>query len=488
MQGSEASAVDTEHPRPWSWLKNPWLLLIIGGTTALILWMGCGVWIEHRRAKVLAELQATPGIEVTCFGIGRYPIWMPAWLGDQTHEVWDSRIVDEPLFVDVLEPPTERQLNLLLRLPLIRTIRFGENSNVSDEALRTLCESQHIEAFDFDRPRQLTHQQYEALSRNPNLKELLQIKGPFDQAAVQALGHMQHITQLKLVGPLSDTVRATDLGQLTHLWCLDWDDSQLTDEQVSDLAGFPSLRYLILHKTLLTGKSWAALGSLHIQLLYLDSPYIDDRLADELARISEITTLKLRGGQFSDQALRKLLESSSLESMNTETRELSLDTAKLIGNSASLVSLAVRGSPQIDDQILKAIVHGQMSGLNILNSSITDAGVEYLRLCSASLRSLGLANSRITDRSVGTLSELEHVRSLDLRNTAITDDGLRQYSQATNFFSLERLHLGGTQVSAAVVKELMEKHLLLVVYGVDGIEAGDDADPWFRPLDASERP
>ncbi len=487
MQDSETSSVDAEHPRLWSWLKSPWWLLIIGGVTALLLWVGCGAWIEHRRALALAELEASPGIEVDILGVGRYPVWMPVWLGNQTHEVWDSRIVDQPLFVNVLEPLTERQSSLLVRLPSIYHITFSDGSYVSDEALLTLCETQHFGVLEFGRPRQLTHRHYEALARNPNLNELSQIKGPFDQAAVQTLEQMQQLTQLELVGALSDTVRATGLSRLPHLYYLAWHDSQLTDEQFSDLAGSPSVTTLKLYKTQLTRRSWAALASMHVDFLHLESPHIDDRLADELARNFKITNLKLRGGQFSDQALRTFLESGRREFVDTQTEDVSLDTAQIIGNTPSLACLAIRGSRQINDEILKAMVHEQLSELSILNSSITDAGVEHLRLCSG-LRSVGLANSRITDRSLKVLSELKTIHRLDLRNTTITDDGLRQYYLTTDLMSLQRLHLGGTQVSAAAVKEFQQKHSKVVVHGVEGSEADDRAEVWFRSLDVSDGP
>ncbi len=489
QQDEETSPGTTDRPQTtmWSWLMSPWLLLILGSVTALLLWVGCGVWIEYRRAAVLAELRASPGLDVRDLGDKRYPVWMPTWLGDQLQNIWDPRIVDVPLVVDVLEPLSERQLDLLVRQPSIYRMLFSDGSHVSDEALLTLCETQHFKMLEFGRPRQLTHKHYEALTHNPNLEALWKAEGPFDQTALNALERMRQLTDLELAGPLSDAVRVTGLGRLPHLRNLEWQDSQLTDEQVPDLAGFPSLSLLALHKTLLTRRSWAALGSMHIDQLDLESPHIDDHLADELSRNPNLRSFRLRGGQFTDRALRRFLEGGQRESVDTETGDLSLETAKLIGSVPWLRRLEIRGGPQIDDEILKAIAHEHLWTLSILNSSITDAGVEAL-LHHSELMTVGLANSRITDRSLKALNTLRRLNNLDLRNTAITDDGLRRYYLSTDFMFLHRLHLGGTQVSAAAVKEFQQQHPDLVVYGVDGIEADDRTKEWFRPLDATERP
>lgn len=489
QQDEETSPGTTDRPQTtmWSWLKSPWLLLILGSVTALLLWVGCGVWIEHRRATVLAELRASPGLDVRNLGDKRYPVWMPARLGDQLQNIWDPRIVDGPLVVDVLEPLSERQLDLLVRQPSIYRMLFSDGSHVSDEVLLTLCETHHFKFLEFGRPRQLTHKHYEALTHNPNLEALWKAEGPFDQTALNALERMRQLTDLELAGPLSDAVRVTGLGRLPHLRNLEWQDSQLTDEQVPDLAGFPSLSTLRLYQTQLTRRSWAALGSMRVDTLHLESPHIDDRLVDELSRNSKLSSLTLRGGQVGDLALRKYLGGGRRDSVETETRDLSLETAKLIGNSPWLRSLQIRGGPQVDDETLKAMASKNLWELSILSSSITDAGVEYLG-GYPELRSLGLANSHITNRSLKALSEQKGLGCLDLRNTAITDDGLRRYYLSTDFMSLHRLHLGGTQVSAAAVKEFQQKHPDSVVYGVDGIEAEDQAEEWFRPLDATERP
>lgn len=477
QQDEETSPVTTDRPQTtmWSWLKSPWLLLILGSVTALLLWVGCGVWIEHRRATVLAELRATPGIAVSTIGIGRSPIWMPAWLEDQIPDAWVPEIDDEPLFVEVIEPLTERKVNLLLRLPAISIIQFMEGSHVSDEALQALCQTHHFRVVTFDPPRHLTHEHYEALARNPNLEGLWNAAGPFDQTALHELGRMQQLTSLTLRGSLAGAARGTALGRLPDLRILTWHDSQLTDEQLPDLVGFSSLGALKLYQTQLTGRSWVALGSLRLHTLHLESPHIDDRLADELSRNPELNSLKLTGGQFSDRALRTLLESGLRQFVETETRELSLETAKLIGEHHPLASLIIRGSVQIDDEILKAMANKELSELSILNSSITDAGLEHLASYS-SLTTAGLANSRITDRGLKVLSELKNLTHLDLSNTAITDDGLRQYYLSTDFMSLKELRLGGTQVSAPAVKEFQQKHPKLVVYGVEGIKTDDDPD------------
>ena len=470
----------------WTWLKHPWLMLIFGVVASPALWMGIGLWIEHRRALVLAELRAMPGIDMMTMGEPRYPIWLPAWLGDRIRDDWRSRVHDG-VSVGIIQPITDHQLDLLNRLPNVGTIRFRELGEASDEALLTLCQTHHFSSLEFELPRRLSRQHYEALARNTNLSGLWRLKGPFDQTAMNALGQIQQLVHLHLTGPLSRDTRVNGLSRLHHLEHLRWQDSQLTDEQFSDLVSSAHLETLWLHDTQLTAKSWGQLASMHMSYLVLESPHIDDGLADKLAQNAELSALQLRGGQFRDRALRKLLESGSRKFMVTETRDLSLDTAKLIGNSSSLTCLTVYGGPHVNDEFLKAMIHKQTYGLSILSSSITDVGVECLK-DGSDLTELGLPNSRITDRSLTLLRTLPYLRRLDLRNTAITDDGLRRFSFPADKSGFKQLHLGGTQVSAVAAREFQQRNPSAVVYGVDGIEADGREELWFSPLDAIAPP
>lgn len=484
MQDSETSATGSDHqPSVWSWLKHPWLLLILGGATTLALWVGIGVWIEHRRAIALSQLVTTPGIDVHLFANRRNPIWLPGWLGDRMNDDWRPGVIDT-ISVGVLQPITVHQLDLLDRQPNIDSISFRDLGEASVQALLQLCERHHFTCLDFDRPRQLTSQHYEALARNTSLSGLWKLKGPFDQTAMNALGQMQQLTSLRLTGPLSTGSRISSLGRLERLI---WYDSQLTDEQFSGLAFGSHLDMLYLHDTQLTARSWKRLASMQTGILSLESPHIDDSLADELAQNTELGAVMLRGGQFSDRALRKLLESGGLELITTETRDLSLKTAELIGSSTSLSSFTVYGGPHVNDEFLKVLINEQTFSLRILSSSITDAGVEYLKECP-NLMELGLSNSRITDRSLTLLRAVPNLRRLDLRNTAITDDGLRRWSFPGELSGTRSLHLGGTQVSTAAAKELQQRDPSAFIYGIDGIEAGPDEKQWFPPLGPIDRP
>ncbi len=486
-----------DEPRPpsaWGWLKHPWVLLIFGSVISLGLWVGIGVWIEHRQALVIAELERTPGVTVSS-SHRRGPLRLPVWLPD----LFMSLLPDPPLRIvlrrvqdswEFTEPLTERELRLIDQVSDISEVTFHDTQTVSDEALLRIIQRHSIERLGFSRPRRLTARHLAALASGDCLSHLHGLQGPFDQLMVDELARIRTLGVLRLEGSLE---QGASLGAMPALEVIEWNHSELSDEQFARFATSSERSRLTLRQTHLTAKSWPALETLKLGMLELESPHIDDTIARSLISQQDLSRIRLRGGSLSDAAVKEFLTLSDLQYLEVEGRNLTIASVRLMqsfstsSNSRMLdPCFVIRGGPHVTDEWLAELGAGTLSGIGLLNSAITDQGVEHLK-DHRFLNLLYLPGSQITDRSMSIFSTLPALIDLDLRNTAITDKGLRELS-LTNNGNVWRfsLHVGGTHVTKQGVDEFHQRHPKASVYGVVGIEMPGEFDHLI-PLDDQSR-
>lgn len=509
MQDPESSPPANEPgpPSAWGWLKSPWVLLIFGSVISLLLWVGIGIWIEGQRAAAFAELLRTPGIKmwepILSATPTRYPIWIPKWVGDRLPLAWQAKLQITGVNAWAFDrPPTDHELHLFDQMFGIEELEFRAPQAISDEALQNILERHSLEALRFSEPRKLTQQQFDTLIRHERLRILLGLQGPFNQAALNALSQMKSLGRIRLDGPLEGTAR---FGSMPELYDVEWDHSQLSDDQFAGLASGARLMGLSLRQTSLTNKSWPLLETMDLRSLELESPHIDDAIASNLAGQKSLNRAELRGGNLSDVAVKELLALPKLNTLDVEGRDLTIESVRLIrsrltpsesvaksiaeqlkvGVLPPTFSVVIRGGTHVTDDWLTELTAAELAALGFVNSAITDEGVEFLK-DRKGLYLLHLPGSRITDRSMAVFSTLKDLMYLDLRDTAITDAGLKQLSPKIRVSAIFTLHVGGTQITKQGVKEFLSRSPYARVFGVDGIQpAGELGD--LIPLDDQSR-
>ncbi len=463
MRDSETSPSSADHPRAsmWSWLKIPWVMLVVG--TAMIVVFGVAVhaWIRWQYRANFKELHARSSAMIRYQVV--WPEWLPPWLIKELPDDWDGSEYKD-LDVTFLRPPDSKQLQLLNRLPDVNKLTFLDPSALSDQDVLRVIEAHDLEELSFYPARTLTPQHLAALiKKQSRLSTLVGVKGPFDQKALDAFSQLPQLKALKLDGAAPESGGIAGLRRLSHLSHLSWSNSQLTDDQIPDLMLFPALKSVSLADTQLTAGSWPVLKSLPLMSLELESPHLDDRVIEDAISPATLRMLSLRGGSISDQGLEQLLAKPELTSLRIETRGLTRAACKLLCEDRNLKWLTLYGGPHIDNEWLAELARGQFETLSVVNSSITDEGVVHLS-GKESLYHLGLPGSQITDQGLLMLSKINQLTSLDLRYTAITDEGLQQLETT----GLRWLDLRGTRVTTGGVRTFKRRMPLINVSGVEG--------------------
>ncbi len=294
----------------WSWLKHPWQLLIFGSVISLGLWVGIGVWIEHRRARAFEELMQTSGIVPIEFGRGRsrYPIWLPNLIGNRLPEEWKRNVLIEIPGCWFFERSlTDRELRLFDQVSGVASVEFKDPRSISDKDLLHFIEQHPLQILQFNGSRKLTPQHLGALARHEHIRVLEGVLGPFDQPTLDGLARIASLRphfELRLDGPIEKSVRVKPMSSLATL---EWDHSDLTDDQFAGLAAGLSPRKLVLRETCLTTKSWPLLEKMPLQSLELESPHLDDAILPSVLRLRQLEGIRLRGGYVPRLSVEKLM-------------------------------------------------------------------------------------------------------------------------------------------------------------------------------------
>ncbi len=455
-----------------SWLKNPWLLLIFGSVIALGLWMGTRLWIEHKRHNIFMALQEHSEFHIW-YGDSVYPFWLPDWLGEQLPEEWDLKVLAEPHVV--INVASDSNLDLLNLAPEFQDVQFDDAGPVSDAALLKFIERQPLQRLRFQKPRRLNTEHLAALGRKDQFIVLRGLRGPFDQAAVDALASIKSLKVLQLDGPMNETVDTSGIGQLPELQDLRWGRSQCRDQQFSSLC---NLRDILIRETLLTSAAWQHIERKYRSSFELDSPHIDDGLAKSLANSEFLHEVRLRGGKLTDSGVEALTKVDYLRDIELDASELTLASARLIRDVKELQSITLNNAQNVTDEWIAELAQNtHMFDLQIRNSAITDAGVAALR-GHPKLSDIALSGSQITDDCATTFVTLPRLWRLDLRNTALTDTGLKQLSMPLELPMGARtnIHLEGTRVTRQGAMEFLSRHPYVNVHGIQGIEPRFD---WY---------
>lgn len=481
----ELPASDRSRAPVRGWLKNPWFLLIFGGALLLGLWIGIGVRIEHVRRLAAEEIRQTRGIQVSepLIPFQRFPAWVPDWLGKLLPEYSRLKInvIDQITFS---RAPSDHELILLSRLPGLQCLEFVDGNSMTDQQLLDLIQKNPLTELRFSPPKIFTLEHLAALAENKELDRLCGLQGPFDQSEVDGIAQIKSLKSIELRGPLEGSADIAGLARSLELWGITWDRSGLKDDQFAHLASIPTLINIKLGETQLTAESWPLLDKMRLERIDLESPEIDDSTIRGLIAKGNLSELRLRGGKIGQRGvINELLKLPKLTSFEIDVCGCTVECMRAMA-TRGYWSLYIRGGPNVTDEWLADLAEEDFAWIEIVNSAITDEGIEVLR-GRQELSQLALPGALLTDRCVGVLNTLPALNSLDIRNTAITDAGLQELAIVSRDPYIQ-MNLGGTRVTVRGANEFLGRHPKGRIEGIKSISGRPIPHLW-RPLKEADR-
>ncbi len=483
MQDHEPIADANDPPRraALAWLAQPWVLLAVSIVILVGGWVGLGLLTEHRRQAALDMLEHQGRVELApswgCISSGRLPDWLPGFVG---HRLPDSLQFQTDFMIDCrfLGRATDADVALVNRIPEIMKIKFDDASELSESSLIKLMVAHDLRHLWFEVAHRPTAAQYAALSQQQNLYHLGTLAGPFDQHAINSLSQIKVLTMLSLDGPAT-AANLVGLTGLSSARSINWQHSNLTDEQFAQLDGLGKYFHLGLKETGLTAKSWPLLSGFNAISLTLESPSITDETLHYLAKNTKLSAVSLSGGLITDKGIAELSSASKLSHLQLDAVELSLASARALASMPKLCSITLRDGSDVTDEWLTELSRLELRQLDINSSQVTDAGVAALA-DQPLLDQLSLAESHITDAALSTLGRLK-LSCVDLRYTAITDSGLLSFARPVDSKTNVRLYVAGTQITKAGADTFLKWCPNAQVIGVPGGASVDHPD-WVMPL------
>lgn len=128
---------------------------------------------------------------------------------------------------------------------------------------------------------------------------------------------------------------------------------------------------------------------------------------------------------------------------------------QVLGNSYGRLfdrvdAVCLGGTRAADDDLALVARIPHLRGLDLHDTSITDAGIRHL-VGTVSLAMLSLRNTDVTDSALQSINGLRALESLDLRDTRVSSGGLHHLRALVR---LRELYLDRTQVDDAGIADL----------------------------------
>jgi len=196
-----------------------------------------------------------------------------------------------------------------------------------------------------------------------------------------------------------------ELNEKGNVHSADCTESEVTDEDLKNLAGLHQLAVLELSGRPITDegvKSLAGLGVL--QELYLENTAVTDKSLATIESLGNLEVLAMPKTKVTGPGLAHLVALSNLRVLNFTDCEIGDDALKPLEKMPHVEVLAIPGTKVTSAGLahLKSIV--RLRVLNLIGCEVNDAGLKHLK---------GLAN----------------LRMLYLRQTKVTQDGIDAFKE-----------------------------------------------------------
>ncbi|XP_062073087.1 probable LRR receptor-like serine/threonine-protein kinase At1g06840 [Humulus lupulus] len=252
-----------------------------------------------------------------------------------------------------------------------------------------------------------------------------------------------HVTELQLMGMNLSGILAPELGQLTHLWILDFMWNEITGTIPKEIGNIQNLTLLLLNGNKLRGSFPDELGNLSkLNRLQVDQNQMSGPLPKSFANLIGVRHLHLNNNSFSGQIpselsklpclLHLLLDSNNFSgrlppelSNITDLRILQLDNNNFseseipatYGNLSKLVKISLRNCG----------LQGAVPDLSrIVNLSYIDLSRNHLvgtipsQKLSHNVTTIDLSYNRLNGSIPGSFWDLPSLQKLDLRNNSLS--------------------------------------------------------------------
>lgn len=268
---------------------------------------------------------------------------------------------------------------------------------------------------------------------------------PPGPGAVEVLAGLEHLTHLKLSGPLFNNASLEDVTELESLTHLDLSRTWMSGPALKHLAGLKKLTHLNLRDTAVPSHWLKYLSGLK-SLTELAVEGVTDGDLKHVAALKGLTRLSIRHASYrfldlTGEGLKPLAGHLGLTRLELDARGITPDGWRQLRAIPGLTSLTVRslnGTPDDWKHI------GELRGLTSLTTT-GPARAEDLKHLAAllNLTRLELPDAPVTDEVMKHLAGLPKLTSLRMGSESahrqVTADGLKRLAE---FKSLTDLSLG----------------------------------------------
>ena len=201
---------------------------------------------------------------------------------------------------------------------------------------------------------------------------------------------------------------------------------------------------------------------------------IEPSLADQLTAIRNGSTdiILIESTPLSDQDLALIRYVPGLRVLQLDHADNKLTDAGMveIAKLTQIEHLRIRGGSIGDDGLKALATMPNLKALNIPQGKFTDAGLAHLKELPK-LEMLRIGSPNVTDKGIAELNDFPSLSRVHLIDIPITDRGLADLQAIPK---LESLYLDGANISDAAVDELFKKRPDLHVHFN---QAHHDRDP-----------
>jgi hypothetical protein len=199
-------------------------------------------------------------------------------------------------------------------------------------------------------------------------------------------------------------------------------------EEARVLAGMKTLEMLVLSRTRLAKGGAKALAASGIKELYLvDSELTDDDVAD-LAGIKKLQKLSLNDNtKITSDSLKSIVKFRDLRWLSlghTGIKEL-----KPLADLAEIETLFLPGTTIAGSEFVHLAGLKKLRALHLSGSSVTEDTTKRIAELE-NLKVLSLNNTAISDTGLAHLTALKRLTRIELQKTKVTDDGVRALQKA----------------------------------------------------------
>ncbi|NQV22751.1 MAG: protein kinase, partial [Rhodopirellula sp.] len=399
------------------------------------------------------------------------------------------------------EMATSRGMETITHIPGITRLSLS-GSGIDDEALKELQRLPRLTSLSIPSTK-ITDAGLEYLVTHQNLTGLQLMHCPVGDVGMQHVRKLKNLTSLELQYTMVTDTGLRSLAALSKLKNLSLNRCDVSDASLGHLSEwFPDLEAMLSIQATKAGDgALKSIGQLRkLKVLYANGTDIADAGLKHLENLRQLELLHIQGTQVTEAAVQRLhaaipqcrIHWDGGEIVPTNTPDPHRALAEWVikqGGSVDVhhgehgqqldrrvakvqdlpVSSVTVGGVHIvdvadfgDQQLMEfAELRRAATGLTELylwDTSVTDAGLQYLR--GLELGILSLSGRLITDAGLSPLQEIRGLGSLGLSSTSITSEGMKTVAQMHGLVSL---NLYATAVDDEALLELRRLPNLQVI-------------------------